>query len=382
MNVSRPGISLLNLALWFVLLAMSPPRVLAVTHDITVGDNFFSPANLTIQVGDTVRWNNAPGGNSHNVTADNGSFNSQTSNSFTFTQTFTSAGSFGYTCTLHPSQMSGTITVQSDGGGQAAELSLQSIDAPAGSFEQGESFMVSSTVQNSGNLGSDPYSLTFYASSNNSITSGDTVIGTADRAGLAIGAGLTTADQVTLPGTLAPGNYYIGGIIDIDDSDSSNDSNFDAEPITVTEAGSGFLINEGLNDAWFNAATLGQGFFITVFPDIQMMFLAWFTFDTERPPGDIGATLGEPGHRWLTAFGPYAGDTASLDVELTQGGVFDAAVPAVEQGPDGTIEVTFSGCNAGLVSYDISSAGVSGQVPIERIALDNVPFCEAQSAAQ
>jgi len=114
-----------------------------------------------------------------------------------------------------------------------------------------------------------------------------------------------------------------------------------------------------------------------VFDDIQMMFLAWFTYDTERPAPEAAASLGEPGHRWLTAFGSYSGDTAVLNVELTEGGVFDSAQPAVTQSPDGTIEVIFSGCNAGTVNYDLTAAGVSGQVPIERISLDNVPVCEA-----
>jgi hypothetical protein len=114
-----------------------------------------------------------------------------------------------------------------------------------------------------------------------------------------------------------------------------------------------------------------------VFEDIQKMFLAWFTYDTVRPAPEAAAILGEPGHRWLTAFGSYSGDTATLAVELTQGGVFDSAQPAVTQSADGTIEVIFSGCNAGTVNYNLTSAGVTGQVPIERISLDNVPVCEA-----
>ena len=31
----------------------------AKTHDVTVGNNFFSPSNLIIEVGDTVSWTNA-----------------------------------------------------------------------------------------------------------------------------------------------------------------------------------------------------------------------------------------------------------------------------------------------------------------------------------
>ena len=139
-----------------------------------------------------------------------------------------------------------------------------------------------------------------------------------------------------------------------------------------------FEINAGLNDAWYNRVTAGQGFLITVFPEIKQMFLAWFTFDTQRPPEDVTALLGEPGHRWLTAQGSYDGDTAKLTIFVTEGGVFDAVEPAAttDLAGDGTLTVQFTDCNAGLVSYEITSLGISGEIPIERIALDNVLLCE------
>lgn len=141
--------------------------------------------------------------------------------------------------------------------------------------------------------------------------------------------------------------------------------------------GNGFQINPGLNDSWWNRATPGQGFFITVFENSGEIFLAWFTYDTERPDPDVMANLGEPGHRWLTAFGEYTGDTAMLEVELTQDGVFNSAEPPVEQDMNyGTILLEFAGCNEGLITYNIPSAGVQGEIPIDRIALDNVPACE------
>jgi len=147
--------------------------------------------------------------------------------------------------------------------------------------------------------------------------------------------------------------------------------------VVIRQTNSGFQINAGLNDAWFNPVTSGQGFFINVFPDIGKLFLAWFTYDTERPPGTVQAMLGEPGHRWLTAFGDYSGSSAVLDIELTQGGIFNAGDPAPTQGPDGTIAVEFENCNSGTVSYDITSIDRQGVVPIQRIALDNVALCEA-----
>lgn len=149
------------------------------------------------------------------------------------------------------------------------------------------------------------------------------------------------------------------------------------EMLMVEGGAEPFQINPGLNDAWFNPNTPGQGFFITVFPDSGTIFLAWFTYDTERPPANVEAILGEPGHRWVTAFGNYADDMAVLDIEVTSGGIFNAALPAPTQELDGTIIVEFHDCNSATITYDIPSAGLQGAIQIERIALDNVAVCEA-----
>ncbi len=477
------------------------------THDVTVGNNFFSPNDLTIQVGDTVRWNNASGGPSHDVTADDFSFASVTAPGFTFTRTFNTAAEILYHCTVHSSPgrninqfMNGRITVQGGGGGAAdlslqsinaangsyapgedisidvqiqniggsasggfsityyastdstitaadtslgsdnrsslnagqsssfsttatfpgnlaegsyfigaiinindannannsavdgvaititapapqAELVLNSVDAPAGSFLQGANITITAEVENTGDAASGAFTISYYASSNTTITTQDRLLGTENRASLAAGASSSVAFLAVIPANLAAGQYFIGAIVNFNDSNNSNNTNVDATAITVTAVGS-FQINAGLNDTWFNPATAGQGFFITVFPDIKKMFLAWFTYDVQRPPQDVTAMLGEPGHRWLTAFGDYSGDTATLEVEITEGGVFDSGDPAPSQSIDGSMTVTFSGCNAGEVAYNIPSVMVSGTVPIQRIALDNVPKCEGLAAAQ
>lgn len=141
----------------------------------------------------------------------------------------------------------------------------------------------------------------------------------------------------------------------------------------------GIQINEGLSDAWFNPETNGQGFFITVFPVLKQMFLAWFTFDTERPPQDHSAILGGPGQRWVTAQGPYNGDTATLTIFVSKGGVFDSAAPApsTDAGGDGSIILEFADCTEGLVTYSITSLGISGEIPIQRVSPDNEPLCES-----
>jgi hypothetical protein len=164
----------------------------------------------------------------------------------------------------------------------------------------------------------------------------------------------------------------IGGIINIGNNASGCNSRME-----VLEASHDAYINSGLNDAWFNPATIGQGFFVTIFPEIRQVFLAWFTFDTVRPFEDTQAFLGDAGQRWLTAFGSYEGNQAILEIELTQGGIFDATAPVPEQEITGTIILEFTSCNSGTVQFDIPAVEISGIVPIQRIALDNVALCEA-----
>lgn len=142
-------------------------------------------------------------------------------------------------------------------------------------------------------------------------------------------------------------------------------------------AGSPLLVdmNAGLNDAWFDPVTDGQGFFITIFPGAQMVVLSWFTYDTEAAPADATANLGDPGHRWFNALGSFNGNQAVLDISMTSGGLFDTPTE-ITRFEDGTITLTFTDCNSGTVDYDIPSIDQQGTVPIQRIVPDNIGFCE------
>lgn len=142
-------------------------------------------------------------------------------------------------------------------------------------------------------------------------------------------------------------------------------------------------LNAGLNDAWYNPDTDGQGFFINVFPALGAVSLAWFTYDTELPPGDAQAKLGDPGHRWFTAVGPIVDNQVLMEIEMTSGGLFDTATEIQRTDPpgsDGTIILNFTSCNTGTVEYDIPSINGHGIVPIQRVANDNIGLCEVLSA--
>ncbi|MCK9518795.1 MAG: cupredoxin family copper-binding protein [Dehalococcoidia bacterium] len=78
----------------------------------------FAPANVAVNVGDSVTWTNSdtvP----HTATADDGSFNTGNLNTgASGSVTFNTAGTFAYFCAIHPS-MRGTVvvTAASSGGG-------------------------------------------------------------------------------------------------------------------------------------------------------------------------------------------------------------------------------------------------------------------------
>ena len=77
---------------------------------VTISDFKFTPASITIHVGDTVTWtNNGP--SAHTATANDGSFNTGVlQKGHSASHTFTTAGTFTYICQIHPF-MHGTIVV-------------------------------------------------------------------------------------------------------------------------------------------------------------------------------------------------------------------------------------------------------------------------------
>jgi hypothetical protein len=156
--------------------------------------------------------------------------------------------------------------------------------------------------------------------------------------------------------------------------------------------GAGFAINPGLNDAWVTAQAPYQGLFITVYEDLGLVFVAWFTFETAAQEGatttqslqsGLPAVFGAEDQRWVTATGPYSGGQASLNMELTSGGQFNAAEPqAVQDTNYGTMVLNFSDCASGTVTYDIPSKGLAGSFAIGRVLEDNAALCEALQSPQ
>ena len=89
----------------------------SASASVSIGDNFYSPASVSIGVGDTVTWANN-GQAQHSATADNGSFDTGVFGpGVRRSNTFTQAGTFSYYCTVHGQAQSGTVRVLAASGG-------------------------------------------------------------------------------------------------------------------------------------------------------------------------------------------------------------------------------------------------------------------------
>jgi plastocyanin len=89
----------------------------SASASVSIGDNFYSPASVSIAVGDTLNWTNN-GQAQHSATADDGSFDTGVFGpGASRSHTFTRAGTFSYFCTVHGQAQSGTVRVLAASGG-------------------------------------------------------------------------------------------------------------------------------------------------------------------------------------------------------------------------------------------------------------------------
>ncbi|NNE04358.1 MAG: S8 family serine peptidase [Xanthomonadales bacterium] len=157
----------------------------------------------------------------------------------------------------------------------------------------------------------------------------------------------------------------------------NNDWGWGKLNILAAVQGAAFTINAGINDAWVSDGAPLQGMFITIFPNLKFVFLAWFTFDSVIP-GSGSATFGAIDQRWVTAAGGFEGNTATLSAELTTGGRFNSDTPLPMQvAAYGTVTVTFKNCSEVTEQFDFPGVRESGEFTIKRVLNSNVPLCES-----
>ena len=136
---------------------------------------------------------------------------------------------------------------------------------------------------------------------------------------------------------------------------------------TASVAGApAFAINPGLGGTWFNLSTPGQGFMLEVVPSINSLAIGWFTW---------GTTAGD--HFWMSGLGPITGDSATVQLQRSSGGLFNDPAP-VTTTATGTATFRFTSCTQATVTYQRADTGESGTFPIQRLT----PPPEDCSAAQ
>ena len=88
------------------------------TNSVTVGNNFYSPADVNVGINTTVTWTWADGATEHSVTFNDNGGSSPRQSSGTFQRTFAAAGTYTYFCTVHGAGvMHGSVTVAGTPGG-------------------------------------------------------------------------------------------------------------------------------------------------------------------------------------------------------------------------------------------------------------------------
>lgn len=97
------------------------------------------------------------------------------------------------------------------------DLVMTALSGPSSGLT-GAAISVTTTVTNQGQVSSSSFSVGIYLSSDATITTGDTRIGTRSVSTLGAGAGSTGTSSVTVPATLAPATYYLGAIADYGNS--------------------------------------------------------------------------------------------------------------------------------------------------------------------
>jgi hypothetical protein len=152
----------------------------------------------------------------------------------------------------------------------APDLVVNTPQVSPTTLRPGQNLSVTTQARNQGNGPSADTLVQFILAPSASLSASDRVLGTSDVGALSEGGSSPESLSVAL--NVTPGSYWVGTCVaaDVLELDSENNCAVTG-PITVEEDDQPIAINPGLNDAWFNPDTNGQGFFINVFPDTRLM---------------------------------------------------------------------------------------------------------------
>ena len=126
------------------------------------------------------------------------------------------------------------------GGGSSGipDLIVESPSVSDNTLTTGQSFTLSATVRNQGTGSSAATTLRYYRSSNSTISTSDTEVGTDSVSGLS--ASGTSAESISLNAPSSAGTYYYGACVESVSGESDTDNNCsDAVTVTVSSSSGG-----------------------------------------------------------------------------------------------------------------------------------------------
>ncbi len=337
---------------------------IAANVNVTVGpsgSDSFSPANVTVNAGDTVTFTYSGGSMPHNVVSDGlfrcakgcdgaGGNGNASSSSWSAQVTFNTPGAFNYYCEIHGTPtagMHGRVTV--NGAAPTPDFGVGA-DSGTASITQGGNAAVGITVtpQNgfNGSVG--------YAAS-----------------GLPAGVTASFANDSATHATMtltADGSAAVGTSNVTITATSGSLAHTTSVALTVVASSPTFSIARGITGSWYNPAQSGQGFNVEVLPGNTFVAF-WYVFD------DTGKNL------WLTGAGGYGGNSVTLNMTATSGGAFPPAFDPtkIARNPWGTLTLTFSDCNNAVASWTSNDATQlrfpNGTMPIKRLTSVDTLAC-------
>ena len=136
------------------------------------------------------------------------------------------------------SGQSGSTGGGSGGGGGSPDLIVDSPSVSDSTLTTGQSFTLSATVRNQGQGSSASTTLRYYRSSNATISTSDTEVGTDSVSGLS--ASSTSAESISLTAPSSAGTYYYGACVaSVSGESDTNNNCSDGVRVTVSSTGGG-----------------------------------------------------------------------------------------------------------------------------------------------
>ena len=151
------------------------------------------------------------------------------------------------------------VEVSDGGGGSSPDLIVESAAVDDNMPDPGASFTFSATVRNRGDGSSGSTTLRYYRSSNATISTGDTEVGTDSVGGLA--ASDTSNESIRLTAPSTAGTYYFGACVDSVAGESSTTNNCSrGVAVEVSDGGGG----GGEDYVAFDGLTIGDDGSVTL----------------------------------------------------------------------------------------------------------------------